>query len=177
NVHVDAADFAPRHTEILEVRNFGFGDFLQQPCGGRALEGKRRDLVGDVFDGDIEPQGVLMEPAEAGVGGGPTVGVLVEAGDGAIVNHFALLVAPAAIDYLAGGDFVDVAGDDAVHEPGGVTASDQVFEQGRDVNEGGGVANGVVLVLVVGFVDADGIIAGPFAVVKALAETQGSIVN
>ena len=146
-------------------------------AGGRPLQRERRDFLGNVFDLDIHAQGVLAEPAQAGVGGGPAVGVFVEARDGAVVDHLALLVAPAAVDHLAHADLVDVAGDDAVHQLGGVFAGDQVLVERRDVDERGGVADGVVLVLVMHLVDADRVVARPLAVVQAVAERESSLVK
>lgn len=125
----------------------------------------------------VQAKRVLPEPAEAGIGGGPAVVVFAEPGDGAVVDDLAFGIAPAAVDDLVHGDLVDVAGDDAVDEAGGVAAGDAVFEERGDVNQRGGVANGVVFVFVVGFIDADGVIAGPFAIVEALAEREGAFVK
>src|SRR5208282_480332 len=105
-----------------------------------------------------------------GVGGGPAIVVFAETRDGAIVDDVALGIAPATVDDLIDRDFVDVASDDAVDEFGGVFSGDAIFEERRDVNQRGGIANGVVFVLVMHFVDADSVVAGPFAVVEAFAE-------
>ena len=129
------------------------------------MQGESGETLGDVFDIDIEAEGVLLEPAEAGIGGGPAIFVFAEAGDGAVVDDFALGIAPAAVDDLADGDFIDVAGDDTVDQLGGVGSGDEVFEERRDVDERGGIADGVVFVLVRHFVDADGVIARPLAIV------------
>src|SRR5664279_5491631 len=59
----------------------------------------------------------------------------------------------------------------------GVTSSDHVLEQRGHVDESCRVANGVVLVLVMRFVDADCVEPGPLAVVQALAEGEGSLVD
>jgi len=67
--------------------------------------------------------------------------------------------------------------DNAIDEAGGVAAGDAVLEEGRDIDQCGGFADGVLLVLVVSFVDANGVVAGPFAVVQALAEGEGSFVK
>src|SRR6202008_942155 len=102
-------------------------------------------------------------PAKAGVGGGPTVLVFTEARDRAVVDYLAFRVAPTAVNDLIDGDLINVAGDDAIDELRGITSGDAIFEERGDINEGGGVADGVVLVLVVHLVDADGVVAGPLA--------------
>ncbi len=119
----------------------------------------------------------MLEPAQAGVGGGPAIIVFAEAGDGAVVDDVALRIAPAAVDDLVDRNFVDVAGDDAVHKFSGVFSGDAIFEERRDVDERGGIANGVVLVLVVHLVNADGVVAGPLAIVEAFAEGEGAFVE
>ena len=134
-------------------------------------------MFGNVFHGYSETEGVLLEPAQAGIGCGPTVVVFAEAGDGAVVDDFAFGVAPAAVNDLVDGDFVDVARDDAIDEASGVAAGDAVLEEGRDIDECGGVADGVVLVLVMSFVDTDGVVAGPFAIVEAFAQCERAFVK
>ena len=150
---------------------------MKKFAGSWALQRERGDLFGNVFDFDVEAKGILLEPAKAGVGGGPAIFVFPEACDGAVVNDFAFGIAPATVNDLIHGDLVDVAGDDAVDETRGVMADDAVFIERRDVNERGGVADSVVLVLVMHLVDADGVIAGPFAVVEAFAESEGAFVE
>jgi hypothetical protein len=56
-------------------------------------------------------------------------------------------------------------------------AGDAVLEEGRDIDECGGVADGVVLVLVMSFVDTDSVVAGPLTVVQAFAKGEGSFVK
>ena len=92
-------------------------------------------------------------------------------------SDFAFGIAPAAVDDLVDGDFMDVASDDAVDEFGGFAAGHPVFEERGDVDERGGIADGVVFVLVVHFVDADGVIARPLAVVQAFAKRQSALVK
>ena len=75
------------------------------------------------------------------------------------------------------GNFIDVAGDDPVHQAGGIFAADHVFEKRTDVDEGGRIAYGVVLMLVVSFVNADGVISRPLAIVEALAERESALVK
>ena len=167
-----ASDLAARDAEIFEVGYVRVGGGLKEFCRGGTLQSESGDLFGNVFDVDVEGKGVLLKPAEAGVGGGPAIVVFAEAGDGAVVDHFAIWVAPAAVNHLIDGDFVDVARNDAVDEAGGVGTGDAVFEERRNVDERGGIADGVVFVLVVHFVNADGVIAGPFAIVQAFAEGE-----
>ena len=141
------------------------------------MQSERGNFLGNIFDLHVHVQAVLAEPAQAGVGGGPAIDVFFEARDRAVVDDLALFVAPAAINHLAHFDFVDVASDDAVHQAGRVFAGDQILVQRRDVDERGRVANGVVLVLVMNFVHADGVVAGPLAVVQAVAQGESSLVK
>ena len=173
----NAGDFSAGDAKIFQVGDIGVGDGFQEAAGSGALHRKRGCFFGDVFDVYVQAESVLLEPAEAGVGGGPAVVVFAEARDGAVVDDFAFGIAPAAVDDLVDCDLINVAGDDAVDELGGVASGDAVFEEGRDVDERGGVADGVVLVLVVHFVNADGVIAGPFAIVEAFAEGEGAFVE
>jgi hypothetical protein len=66
---------------------------------------------------------------------------------------------------------------DAIDQFGRVFAGDQVFVERRDVDQRSGVADGVVLVLVMHLVDADRVVAGPLAVVQALAKRKSSFVK
>ena len=135
------------------------------PCSARAASSRRY-----VFDLHVEAERILVKPANAGVGRGPAVGIFAQARNCSVINHFSLLVAPAAINHLADRDFVDVAGDHAVHELRRVFAGDAIFVERRDVNQGAGIADCVVLVVVVHLVDADGVIPGPLAIVHAFAK-------
>ena len=177
NINGHAGDFAVSHAEIFQAGNVGIGDGVQQFATGRPLQGERRDLLGDVFDVYVKPEGILLEPAETGIGGGPAIVIFAEPGDGAVVNDFAFLIAPAAIDDLSDRNLVDVATDDAIDEAGGVRPGDAVLEKGRDVDERGRIADSVVLVLVRHFVDTDGVVARPFFEIQAVAESEGSFVE
>ena len=79
NVHGHAGDFAASDAKIFQVRNIGFGYGFQQFARGRALQRQRCRFLGDVFDLNIHVQAVLPEPAQAGIGGRPAIGVLAEA--------------------------------------------------------------------------------------------------
>jgi len=172
DVDGNAGDLAARDAEIFEIGYVRVGDGLQELCRSGTLQSEGGDLFGNVFDEDIEGEGVLLKPAEAGVGGGPAIVVFAEASNGAVVDDFSIGVAPAAVNHLIDRDFVDVARNDAVDEAGGVGAGDAVLEERGNIDERGGIADGVVLVLVVHFVNADGVIARPFAVVEAFAEGE-----
>ena len=170
-------NFAVSDAKIFQVGDIRVGYRLQQFSGGRALEREGCGLLGNILDLYVQAERVLLEPAEAGVGGGPAIFIFAKAGDGAVVDYFAVGVAPAAVNDLIDTDFVDVAGDDAVYELGGVAAGYAIFEKWGNIDERGGVADGVVLVLVVHLVDAHGVIAGPLAIVEAFAERHRSLVK
>src|SRR5262249_27792725 len=104
-------------------------------------------------------------------------GGMVECGQGPVVDHGDVLVAPRRVEHLADGHLRHVTGDQPVDEPGRIAAGDQVLEERRYVDERGRVADGVVLVLVVPLVGADGVVAGPFPIVEALAEGKGALVD
>lgn len=111
----------------------------------------------------------MSKPAKARVRGGPAIGILFEARDRSVVDDFSLFIAPAAVDDLSDLHFVDVARDDAIDEFGGVLAGDEVLVKWRDVDERARIANSVVLVLMMHFINADRVISGPLAVIQAMA--------
>ena len=90
----------------------------------------------------------------------------------AVVDHLAVLVAPRRVVHLADGDLERVARDQAIDELDRVAAGDQVLEERRDVDQRRGVADRVVLVLVVRLVGADRVVARPLAIVEALAQRE-----
>jgi len=138
DVHGDAGDFSVRDAKIFEIGNAGVGCCVKKFSGCRTLQCESGELLGNVFELDIEAERVLLKPAEAGIGGGPAIFIFAEARDGAVVDDFAFGIAPAAIDNLIDGDFVDVAGDDAIDEASGVGSGDAIFVERRDVDERGG---------------------------------------
>ncbi len=174
NIHENVADLAAGHAEIFEIGDVGFGDRFEQFARGWPLQSQSGQLLGNVLDLNIHVQAVLPEPAQAGVGSGPAIFVFFQASDGTVVDHVALLVAPAAVNYLADSHLADIAGDHAIHHLGGVLAGDQILVKRRNVDERRSVADGVVLVLVMHFVDADGVISRPLAVIQALAKRKSS---
>src|SRR5205823_13302052 len=88
-----------------------------------------------------------------------------------------LFRSPGRVDDLPRRDLAQVARHDAVNQPRRIPSRDAVLEERRDVYQRRGVADGVVLVLVVGFVRADGVVARPVAVAQALAERERSLVE
>ena len=165
-------DATARHPEVLHRVEVDVGDRLQQPRRRWPLHGQRRDLLGDVLDLRVQAGGVLAEPAQARVRGGPPPHLIVQPRDCAVVDDLATLVAPGRVDYLPDRDLRGVARDDAIHQARGVGPADDVLEQRRDVDQRGAVANRGVLVLVVRLVGADRVIPRPLAVVQALAERR-----
>ena len=144
---------------------------------GRTLQRERRNLLRNILDLHVHVQAVLPEPAQARIGGSPAIDVLFQARDRAVVDDLALFIAPAAIDHLPDFDLVDVARDHAVHQARRVLAGDQVLVERRNIDERARVANGVVLVLVMHLVHADGVVSRPFAVVQAVAKGKSALVK
>ena len=177
DVDGNAGNFAAGDAEIFQIRDIGFGDGLQQLGRRGSLQSERGDFLGNILDLNIHVQAVLAEPAQAGIGGGPAIDVFFETRNGAVVDDLALFIAPAAINDLAHFDFVDIARDNAVHEACRVLAGDQILVKRRDVDERGRVANGVVLVLMMHFIHADGVVARPLAIVQAVAKGESSLVK
>src|SRR5581483_919849 len=177
NVNGYARNLAARHAEILEVGDVGFGNVFEEFAGGWPLQCKRRDLLRDVLNLNIHVVAVLAKPAQARIGRCPAVLIFFEAGDGSVVDDLAFFIAPAAVDDLADSDLVDVTSDDAIHKTCGVPPGHQVLIQRTDINQRGSIADGVVFVLVMDFVHADGVIARPLAVTQAMAERERSFVK
>src|SRR6185437_16456099 len=97
--------------------------------------------------------------------------------DGAVINHHALFIAPAAIDHLPRLHLMNVARDHAVHQLGSVFAGNQVLVERHDIDERSRIADSVVLVLVVHLIGADGVIARPFAIIQALAQGKSALMK
>ena len=143
----------------------------------RALQRERRDLLGDVVDRDVEARRVLGEPAQVRIGGRPAIHLLRHPRHRAIVDDLAVFVAPRRVVDLADRHLRRVARDDAIDEPHRVGARHAVLEERRDVDQRAGVADGVVFVLVMRLVGADGVVAGPVAIVEALAQLERACVE
>ena len=73
NIHRHAGNLARRFSEVLQIRDVGFRNRLQEFRGGRSLQRQRCRLLGDVFDLNVHIQAVLPEPAQARIGSGPAV--------------------------------------------------------------------------------------------------------
>ena len=122
---------------------------------------------------DVQPGGVLPEPAQARIGRRPPEHLLVQPRHRPVVDHLAALVAPRRVEDLARppssstSRVMTRSTKRAASRPG-----DEVLEQRRDVDQRRGVADRVVLVLVVRLVGADRVVARPLAVVQALAERE-----
>src|SRR5581483_4383784 len=177
DVDWNAANAAAGLAEVLQIFNVGLGYVLQQLSRGGTLDCQRRHLLGNVLDFDLQTDGVLPKPAQVGIGGCPAITVFFQPRDGAVVDNLAFFVAPAAIDDLIDCNLVDLSGDDAVHESRRILTGDHVFVKWRDVDQRAGVADSVVFVLVVSFVDTDRVIPRPLAVVEALAKRKRPLMN
>src|SRR5207302_10899828 len=126
---------------------------------------------------EVESVRVLRGPSKAGIGRGPGNGVLRYGRQSPVVDDLAVLVAAGRVIRLTDGELVRVARDHAVDQPDCVAATNEVLEQRRDIDERRRVADRVVLVLVMRFVRADGVVAGPFAIVQALGERERALVH
>ena len=177
NIDRHAGNLAARFAEIFQVGDVRLGDRFQQLRRRGPLQRQSRRLLGDVFDLNIHVQAVLPEPAQARIGCRPAIFVFFEARDRAIVDDLAIFIAPAGIDHLPHRDFVDVARDHAIHQFGRILAGDQILVERRDIDQRAGVADRVVLVLVVHFIHADRVVSRPLAVIQAMAERERSLVK
>ncbi|MCG3118814.1 MAG: hypothetical protein ALAOOOJD_01089 [bacterium] len=98
--------------------------------------------------------------------------VFRQAGNGAVVYHFALFIAPRRVHDLADAAFFRVTCDNAINERHGVRAADFVFEQWGDVDQRRGIANGVIFAFVRHFINTNGQITGPIAPIVTLAQRR-----
>ena len=96
--------------------------------------------------------------------------VLAEARHRAVVEQLALVVAPARVVDLPDRELRDVARHDAVEQPRGVRALDQVLHQRRDVDQRRVIADRPVLALEPEVVGADRDVARPAAPVLRQAQ-------
>ena len=170
----DAAQVDARHAEVLERRR---AERLEYRPGGWALQRKGGDTVRDVADVDLQADGVVLQPAQVGFGGRHAEELLVEASDGAIVDHLAGVIAPGRIEHLADTRLEHVAGDDEVEEPRGIAAPHQVLVERRDVKQRRCRADHVVFALVRQLVGAGDDVACPTPPGMARAERRGALVE
>src|SRR5712691_704436 len=119
----------------------------------------------------------MRKPSQAGICRRPAISVLLQTRNSAIVDNFAMLVAPGGVDYLAHGNLAHVARDNAIDKPSGVLSSNPVFEEWRNINQRRRIANRVVLVFMMRLVGTHRVVARPLAVVLALAQLKCSFVK
>ena len=115
-----AGDRPARHAEIFQAADVGVGHRVEQAAGRRPLQRERGHLLRDVLDVDVQADGVLREPAQAGIGRGPAERVLGQPRHRSVVDHLAVLVAPRRVVDLADGELRRVARDDAIDQRLGV---------------------------------------------------------
>ena len=127
DIHRDACNFAVRHAKIFQIRDVRFRNRLQQLARSRPLQRQRGDFLRNVLDLHVHVEAVLTKPAQAGIGSGPAIHVLLQPGDSPVVDDFSLLVAPAAVNHLTHRNLVDIAGDYAVHQFRRIFPRDQVL--------------------------------------------------
>jgi hypothetical protein len=72
--------------------------------------------------------------------------------DGPILNQLPLPITPASIDHLMDLTLGHIAGDDTVQEPDGLSATDRVFEEWGNIDQSGGISDGMVLIFVLNLV-------------------------
>ena len=129
---------------------------LQQPARRSAPAARARRPASEMSSiSTSRPSGVLLEPAQARVGRRPAVDVLLQARDGAVVDDLAVLVAPGRVDDRA--DATTLRRSRVTIRSTSRVASlpdEPVLEERRDVDQRRGVADRVVLVLVVRLVGA-----------------------
>ena len=160
DVDVDARDLGAALGEVAEVRPIR----RLAPRGRRASgarSGDGRDPPDTSDDPYVEPRRVQREPAGRGRRR-PEELLLSPAGDGPVVDHLAVLVAPRRDDAVDR-ELRDVARHDSVDQPRGVGPGDLVLVQGGDVDQPGLLANRVVLDVVGVGVDGGREVAGPLA--------------
>src|SRR6266498_1151062 len=102
-----------------------------------------------------------MQPAQRWIGRRHPKRLLRLDGDRAVVDLLSIVVAPGRVEDLADLCFADVACDDMIEQPSGVTASDEILVERGDVEQRRGVADRVILAVVRQLVGAGDDIAGP----------------
>ena len=177
DLHPAIGDHPARDAEVFQPVDVGLGRGPEhrRRCG--TLNRERGNALGHILDLDVQAGRVLANPSEVGLRGGPAEAVLVEPRYGPVVEHPAMFVAPRRVDHLTRFDSVGISRDDSIDERGRVSAGDQVFEQRRNVDEPGRVADGVVLVLVQRFVRTGRVVAGPIAIAQTLRQRKRAVVE
>jgi hypothetical protein len=167
---LEVVDAGPDDAEEAQGVEVGVARGAQHLARGRALDGDGREPRAGVLEADPIAARGRREPVEGRVGGGQAVVVLAEAGDRAVVDDLAAVVAPAGVGDAADREPGDVAGEHPGEHRRGVGSGHLVLVEGRDVEQPGRLAESEVLAVVGGVVAADGVVAGP--VLPAIARAQ-----
>ena len=170
NGHPSAGNRVERHAEVLERVDRLLARVVQDGARLGSLQAERRHLLGDFDDGHVHADCVHVQPAQLRLGGSEAVDLLVDARDRAVVQQLAVVVAPAGVVDLPDLQLVDVARGQAVQQARCVTAGDLVFDQRRDVDQRGVVADRPVLAVEPEIVRAHGEAAAPAAPVVGQAQ-------
>ena len=173
DVDLDPGDLRRPAPEVAQVAEVLAARRLEDGAAVGALERERGDRLGHVLDGDVEPRGVHRQPAVLRVGGGPAQLVLGHPVDRAVVDDLAVLVAPRGVDDLADLEPRGVARHDPVGEAEGVGTRDPVLVERADVDDGGRLADRVVLDVVEVGVCGRGEVAGPLAPLHLHVQRRG----
>src|ERR1044072_3430298 len=103
--------------------------------------------------------------------------ILRQPKNGAILNPCPVVLTETAVKGLPDGTFRRVPRHHAIHQPQRVTPADIVLVKRRDIDQGGGVPNRVVLVVMHDIVGAGSKITRPSAPVLADAKRRSSRVK
>src|SRR5207237_475635 len=170
----DAGELGGGNSEILELR---CAKRLKNRARGRSLDGERSDVLGNIGKTHIHAGGVVLEPAQIGLGRGHAKHVLSQTSHRAIVDDLAGVVAPRRVEHLAYGRSEYLARDDEIEKTRRVGAVHEVFVQRRDIEEPRRGADHVVFALVAELVGARDEMAGPAPPRMAHAERGGALVK
>src|SRR5258706_9216349 len=173
DVDIDLAELRRASPEVAQVVERLAGRRLEHRPRERPLERDRGDLFRDVLDRHVQAASVEREPALLRIRGGPPELVRGEAMDRAVVDDLAVLVAPGRVVDLPDLELRRIAGDDPVDEPLRLWTGDAVFVERRDVDEGGCLADRVVLDVVGVGVHRRGPVARPLPPLELPVERRG----
>src|SRR5262249_16412774 len=124
---VDGAsrDRPARDAKVFQAIDICVGDSAQKLRGRWSLHRERGDALRDGADLRGEPAGLMGDPSQIRVRGGPPKSMFLEAAHRAVVDDIALLVAPGRVDDLTDFKRACVARDHAIDKLGGVAAGDE----------------------------------------------------
>ena len=159
--HRNSPDLGTRQPEVFQTGEIALGGKLQDLTRAWALEREGSRALRDVLNLHIETRRVQMQPPQRGIGRGHAVRLIAQDRDRTVVDLFALVVTPGRVQHLADLGFADVARDDVIEQPRGVTAGDQVLVQRRDIEQRRGIPNRVVFAIVRELVGARDDVPGP----------------